>query len=40
MTDFEIGLLVFVCVFGGALAGMFLGWVLLRLAPASPAQPS
>ena len=28
MTSFEISLLVFACVFGGALAGMFLGRVL------------
>ena len=28
MTSFEIGLLVFACVFGGALVGMFLGRVL------------
>jgi hypothetical protein len=28
MTSFEIGLLVFACVFGGALAGMFLGRLL------------
>src|SRR5215213_991256 len=28
MTDFEIGLLVLACVFGGALTGMFLGRVL------------
>ncbi len=28
MTSFQIGLIVFACVFGGALAGMFLGRVL------------
>src|SRR5512132_449549 len=28
MTSFEIGLLVFACVFGGALAGIFLGRLL------------
>jgi len=28
VTDFEIGLLVLACVFGGALTGMFLGRVL------------
>ena len=28
MTSFQIGLIVFACVFGGALAGMFLGRLL------------